>query len=318
MADIFDFGSSGGANSAAGDLFEEGIAAASLSDNLRELQAAMRRAYNDAEWVIFGSGSRTPTFTFISATQFRITGDQRTAYHVGRAVRARGATTGTIYGNISAVSFAGSTTTVTVNWKNGASLKSDADLQIAVGILSADPSSLPIAPASSAPGAGGQTVTGDLTVTGNASIAGLLRDSGNREFVRVVQRRSYEFAGGTTSSTSYVTLAGDALFTPRRTNSRVEVHATGRAQVLEAAGSQAAGDLTIANSANVPQSAEPRFQITMGGANSANWLGTFDLRVVLVPASTAQLAFRLLAKLVVGDTISALSVVITITEFLDS
>ncbi len=321
MADIFDFASSAGANNTSGALFEEGLAAALVSDKLRELQAAQRRAYNDAEWIVFGSGSGTPVFTFISATQFRVTGDVRTQYHVGRAARGRGATTGTIYGNISASTFAGATTTVTVDWKNSGQLKSDADLQIALGILSADPSSLPIAPSSSSGSSGstgGQTITGDLTVNGSALVRDFVKLTSGREISRVLQMRSYTFAGGSTSSGSYQILAGDAAFTPLRAGSRILVEFSGRAQVLENSASIVAGDLAIANASNVILSAEPRFQLTVAGATNANWLGTFSLRVVVVPGSTAALAFRLLGKVFAGDSIAATDLVVTITEFLDS
>ena len=316
MPDIFDFATSAGANNTSGGLFEEDMAAALVSDKLRELQAAQRRAYNDAEWIVFGSGSGTPVFTFISANQFRVTGDVRAQYHVGRAARGRGATTGTIYGNISASTFAGATTTVTVDWKNGGQLKSDSDLQVAIGILSADPSSLPIAPTSGS--TGGQTITGDLTVNGSALVRDFVKLTSGREISRVLQMRSYSFAGGSTSSGSYQILAGDAAFTPLRAGSRLLVEFSGRVQVLENSASIVAGDLAIANGSNVVLSAEPRFQLTIGGASNTNWLGTFSLRVVVVPGSTAALAFRLLGKVFSGDSIAATDLVVTITEFLDS
>lgn len=65
------------------------------------------------------------TATYVSSTQFTISGNVTSAYHVGRPVRLVGTTTGTIYGNITASSYSAPNTTVTVSWVSG-SLSSEA------------------------------------------------------------------------------------------------------------------------------------------------------------------------------------------------
>jgi len=61
-----------------------------------------------SEWKASGL---TPTF--VSATSFTLSGDQTSAFHVGRRLKSTN-TAGTVYSTISASSFAASTTTVTV------------------------------------------------------------------------------------------------------------------------------------------------------------------------------------------------------------
>lgn len=56
--------------------------------------------------------------TFISATQFKIAKDKTASYHVNRRIRATDSAT--IYGGITASSFAAGETTVTVSWDSGA------------------------------------------------------------------------------------------------------------------------------------------------------------------------------------------------------
>jgi hypothetical protein len=94
-------------------------------------------------YTIAGSGSGTSTTgsewiidsavpTYISATQFSFSGDRTGTYHVNRRVRAS-VTAGTIYGTITAASFSGGITTITVTWDSG---QLDSGLsQISYGIL---------------------------------------------------------------------------------------------------------------------------------------------------------------------------------------
>lgn len=318
MADIFDFASTAGGNNisvGAGSLFPEGIAAAVLSDNLRELQAAERRRWNDAEFFPFGSGSGSPVFTFISSTQFRVTGDVRAQYETGRRVRAVGTVTGTIFGTITATSFAGATTTVTCEFDSGGELKSDSDLIISLGIITTK--SLPKAVATVSPGTGGQSVTGNLAVTGDAEIGGKVR-SGGREISRVVQMRAYEDPGGTTAAGSFAVISGSFAFTPRRTDTQLLIEVTGKATATAASGVTAGAEIAIFNAGGVAQSAALLHQTLHGASTSSVLIGGFSLRTRLAPASTATLTLQLRGRVTAGTSMAAENLIVSITEFLDS
>lgn len=80
-----------------------------------------------------------PTPTFISATQFSVSGDQTSIFHVNRRIKATDSTT--LYGYISASSFAASITTVTVVLDSGSLSSSLSVMEYA--LLSADNLSVP-------------------------------------------------------------------------------------------------------------------------------------------------------------------------------
>lgn len=75
-------------------------------DNISGVNDPGTGAVTGTDWI----AGTTPTY--ISATQFSVTGDQRTTYAIGRRIKAT-ITAGTAYATVSAVSFA-SVTTVTV------------------------------------------------------------------------------------------------------------------------------------------------------------------------------------------------------------
>jgi hypothetical protein len=139
MTEIHDLSTSAGSNTAD---FPEGLLASLFNDRLRELEAAMRRRWNLAEWFEFGDGDLSATYTVISATQFRVNGaDVRTSYHVGRRVRAIGSLTTTIVGSITEVTLDSGNTTVTVVWDAGALATETVEIQL--GIVSAVNTSIP-------------------------------------------------------------------------------------------------------------------------------------------------------------------------------
>lgn len=70
-------------------------------------------------WRNSSGSDANDTATYVSGTQFTISGDVTSAYHVGRPVRLIGTTTGTIYGNITASSYFAPNTTITVSWVSG-------------------------------------------------------------------------------------------------------------------------------------------------------------------------------------------------------
>ena len=131
--------------------FAEQMAASAVNDSARDMQAALATWYRDAEWVEYGKGTGAGdgttddyTATYVSATQFRIASANVTAaYHIGRRVRATGSLTGTIYGTITATSYPGTYSEITVAWDDG-SLQSET-LRIYLGSVSAVGTSWPLA-----------------------------------------------------------------------------------------------------------------------------------------------------------------------------
>lgn len=117
-------------NAAPPDGMPEGMYPSAVNDAAREMMAAVRRWTDDGGWHNWGH-----TYTYNSATSFTVATDVTAIYHVGRRVRAVGSSTGTIYGTISAVSYALPNTTVTVTWDSGTLYNET--LTISVGFLAA-------------------------------------------------------------------------------------------------------------------------------------------------------------------------------------
>lgn len=82
-----------------------------------------------------------PTPTFISTTSFSLSGDQTTAFHVGRRVKTVNGG-GTVYSTITASSFGGGITTVTV--ANDSGTLDSSISAVSYGLLSADNPSTPL------------------------------------------------------------------------------------------------------------------------------------------------------------------------------
>lgn len=119
-------------NAAPPNGWPEGMARSAVNDCARQNMADTRSWYEDAEWINFGH-----TCVYVSGTQFTIGGgvDRTDKYHVGRRMRAVGATTGTIYGTITVASYSAPTNTITVAWDSG-SLANET-LAISLHIISA-------------------------------------------------------------------------------------------------------------------------------------------------------------------------------------
>lgn len=130
MSDIKDFSpTAANNNSAPPDGAPEGMAPSTVNNVIREVMAAIRRQWDEAEW--FNDGI---TATFASGTEFTLPTDETDRYHVGRRIRAEGSTTGTIYGKITASTFT-TVSEITVEWDTG-SLQNEA-LEISLSIISA-------------------------------------------------------------------------------------------------------------------------------------------------------------------------------------
>jgi len=101
--------------------FPENMPYSLVNDRARQLMADIRAWYNDSIWVEYGKGSLTPSVLYLNSTQFRVPSADATGFWlVGKAVRASGTLTGTIYGIISASVFQGGNTDITVTWASGA------------------------------------------------------------------------------------------------------------------------------------------------------------------------------------------------------
>ncbi len=104
--------------------FPEGMAPSGVNDAAREVMAAVRRQWNDAQWFDYGDGGKAGTYAFVSANQFKVVSspamDVTGEYHIGRRVKVTASTPGTIYGTITASSFSSPDTTVTVAFDTGA------------------------------------------------------------------------------------------------------------------------------------------------------------------------------------------------------
>jgi hypothetical protein len=118
----------------------EGMVPSAVNNVMRENMAVTRTQWNDAEWFEYRDGTPDGTYTYVGTNQFKVTGaDSSAHYHVGRRVKVMGSSTGTIVANITAVGFAGSDTTVTID-DSGLINES---LVVYTGILSAANPSMP-------------------------------------------------------------------------------------------------------------------------------------------------------------------------------
>ena len=158
----------------------EGQAPSTVNDSARQMMADVAAWYQSPEWLNYGL---TPTF--VSATQFTVTGNQTGIYTVGRRVRAF-VTAGFIFGNITASAYT-SLTTVTVAWD---STTLDSGLsEVDVGILNAGNPSFPagLSAQFSALIVGSGTTANEIDITmSNANTLGrffLLNTNGQMGFV---------------------------------------------------------------------------------------------------------------------------------------
>ena len=142
MAGIKDYSTTAGNNTSVGGVsIAEGMLPSNINNAFRAIAADVREWYNDSQFVIYGDGDGAHTFTYVSATAFRVDGANVTSvYHAGRRVKAVGSSTGTIFGTISSSSFS-TNTTVNVTWDSG-SLSSET-LVIYLAILSKTDDSIP-------------------------------------------------------------------------------------------------------------------------------------------------------------------------------
>ena len=115
MSNIEKWSTAAGSNNQASpDGFPENMLPSGVNDAAREVMAAIRRWYDDADWRNFDD---TPSYA--SDTSFTLTGDQTSIYHAGRRVKVLGGSS-TFYGTIASSSHSANTR-VTVNLDSSAS-----------------------------------------------------------------------------------------------------------------------------------------------------------------------------------------------------
>lgn len=158
--------------------WDEGMRPATVNNSARANMADLRSTLNDGPWFEYGVGSKTVAHVYASGTSTTLaSATDATAYwHVGRRVRAVGASTGTIYGKVASSAFAASTTTVTYTWDSGS--LSNETLAVSAGLpVTGQPVSL-VGGGTVAVGADSGTTTCAASSTVNinvpASTAGIL------------------------------------------------------------------------------------------------------------------------------------------------
>lgn len=124
-------------NSSAPNGWPEGMAPSGVNDSGREVMAAVRRWYEDAQWINFGHvPTRVDNDTFTVAT------DLTAIYETGRRLKVGGSATG--YCTIASSSYSAPNTTVNVTMDSG-NLPGTLSA-VHVGILSYTGSALPLVP----------------------------------------------------------------------------------------------------------------------------------------------------------------------------
>ncbi len=124
-------------NTAAPDGFPENMAPSGVNDAARELMAATRRQWEDAQWFDFGD---TPTY--VSGTSFTVVGDLTARYEVGRKIRLIGTTPFTSYATISSATYSSPDTTVVFTVDSGDSVDNTLSA-VAPSIITRDNNGLP-------------------------------------------------------------------------------------------------------------------------------------------------------------------------------
>ena len=154
------------------------------------------------------------TPTYVSAAQFTLAGDQTTAFHVGRRIKAT-VTAGTVYATITAASFA-ALTTVTVIFEDSGALDSGLS-SVQLGILTRTNDSIPrgfslgkeIDVAAAATTDIGAVASDNVRITGSATISSF--GTANAGIVR-----SGRFSGACTltyNAASMIISGGATVFT---------------------------------------------------------------------------------------------------------
>ena len=155
MSNISEWNSTAASNNtAAPDGFPEDMAPSGVNNAAREVMAAIRRWYEDAQWI-----DRGDTPTFATASTFTLSGDLTATYDVGRRIRCTDSST--LYGEITASSYSAPDTTVTVSLDSG-SLSASLSA-VSISAISGTNQSI-VTPGTRLDGAGIAVIRGDQNV----------------------------------------------------------------------------------------------------------------------------------------------------------
>lgn len=121
----------------------EGQAPSTLNDAMRQALADMRAFYNDPQWIEYGIGNGSTTYTRVNSTTVTIGANVISAYHVGRRVKIVDGTATTIYGTINSSTFNSPNTTIVMSFDSGASIGSGTITSFKIGAISSVNSSSP-------------------------------------------------------------------------------------------------------------------------------------------------------------------------------
>lgn len=138
MSDISSWSTTAGSNnSSPPNGWPEGMAPSGVNDCGREVMAAVRRWYEDAQWINFG---HTPTR--VDNDTFTVATDLTAIYETGRRLKVGGSATG--YCTIASSSYSAPNTTINVTMDSG-NLPGTLST-VSIGILSYTSSALPLIP----------------------------------------------------------------------------------------------------------------------------------------------------------------------------
>ena len=121
----------------------EGQAPSTLNDAIRQALADLRNFYNDPQWIEYGIGNGSTTYTRVNSTTVTINANVIDVYHVGRRVKIVDGTGTTIYGTITSVAFNSPNTTIVMSFDNSASIGSGTITSFKIGAISSVNTSSP-------------------------------------------------------------------------------------------------------------------------------------------------------------------------------
>ena len=121
----------------------EGQAPSTLNDAIRQALADLRNFYNDPQWIEFGIGNGSTTYTRVNATTVTIPANVINTYHVGRRVKIVDGTGTSIYGTITTTAFNSPNTTIEMSFDNSASIGSGTITSFKIGAVSSVNTSSP-------------------------------------------------------------------------------------------------------------------------------------------------------------------------------
>ena len=121
----------------------EGQNPSSVNDAMRQICSDLRVFYNDPQWIEFGIGNGSTTYTRVDSTTVTIGANVIEQYHAGRRVKIVDGTSTTIYGTITSSTFNSPNTTIVMSFDDGASIGSGTITSFKIGAVSATNTSSP-------------------------------------------------------------------------------------------------------------------------------------------------------------------------------